>query len=166
MACLNASWCYCWVGGTTTFFTAVEQFLWHNFMLIKSVKAVGWWNQWDGGCGGLERAAGAEQMLRVKTLLWIDEFLNASFCFCSEHVCRQSCFSYLPSTCFHSNNTETILLIHFFVRGHSDNFLSCYGGVTGLRSNTVPVWQQQWHTIMLREEPVQNLSNRHTTTVG
>lgn len=98
-------------------------------------------------------------MLRVKTLLWIDEFLNTSFCFCSEHVCRQSCFSYLSSTCFHSNNTETILLIHFFVLGHSDNFLSCYGGVTGLRSNTVPVLKQQRHTIMLREELVQNLSN-------
>lgn len=141
-----------------TFCTVEEQFLWHNFMLLKSA---GWWNQWDGGCGGLGRAA--EQRLRVNTLLWIDAFLNADLCFCSEHICREPCFSYLPSTCFHGNNTETIVLIHFFILDHSDNFWSCYG-VTGLRSNTVPVSQQQQHTIMLREEPVQNFSHRHTAT--
>lgn len=147
-----------------TFCIVEEQFLWENVMLIKSA---GWWNQWDGGCGGLGRAAEAGQRLRANTLLWIDAFLNADFCFCSEHICREPCFSYRPSTCFHGNNTETIVLIHFFILDPSDNFWSCYG-VTGLRSNTAPVSQQQQQTIMLREEPVQNISDRHCNqnTVG
>lgn len=61
-------------------------------------------------------------MPRVKTFLWINAFLNASLSFGGKHVCREMCFSYLLSTCFHSHSIETIVLIQFFILDHSDNF--------------------------------------------
>lgn len=138
----NLSWRY-WKQNVPS--CTAEGFLWHNFMLIKSVKV----SQSDGGIDEMEVVeVQGELHNRGKSSLWINAFLNASLDLGSKHVC----FSYL----LHSYNIETIGFIQFLILGHSDNFWSRYE-VAGLRPNTVPVSQQQWHTVMLGEEPVQSV---------